>query len=74
MSTKLKKPNRKRLAPLSALGAGAIGMTAGTAEASSIVYSGILDERVRYGAFGSVTFAGPNGVGAALNGTSRTAP
>jgi hypothetical protein len=64
MKTKIKKTNLKRLASLSALGAGALGASAGPAQASSIVYSGILDEQVGFGGTRfNPTFAGPNGVG-----------
>jgi len=65
---KIKKANVRRLASLSALGAGALGMATGTAEASSIVYSGILDERVGFltGFQSKATFAGPNGAGGML--------
>jgi hypothetical protein len=62
------KRNMKRLASLSALGAGALGITAGTADASSIVLSGILDEKVGLspGFHKQATFTGPDGVGAML--------
>jgi hypothetical protein len=65
---KIKKANIRRLASLSALGAGALGLS-GSAEASSIVYSGILDEKV---GFGRVTFAGPGGAGGMLKVWSVT--
>jgi hypothetical protein len=45
---KIKKANLKRLASLSALGAGALGV-GGSAEASSIVYSGVLNEQIGFG-------------------------
>jgi len=54
----------RRLASLSALGAGgALGLTAATIDASGIVYSGMVDEKVGYGsAYGTqATIAGPNG-------------
>ena len=41
MLQKLKSTNRKRLASLSALGAGALGMAAGPANANDIVFSGV---------------------------------
>jgi hypothetical protein len=65
---RIKRANIKRLASLSALGAGALWMTAVTAEASSIVYSGVIDEKVGFGkGFArSATFAGPNGAAALL--------
>jgi hypothetical protein len=54
MTTKLKRANVRRLASLSALGAGALGVAAGAAEAGTpdaegIVYSGIVDEKVGFG-------------------------
>jgi len=66
VTIKIGKPNLKRLATLSALGAGALGVTAGAAEASTIVYSGILDEKVGFGrGWGTkATIAGPDGVAA----------
>jgi len=65
---KIKKANLKRLASLSALGAGALGIATGTAEASSIVFSGILNERIGFGkGFGrGATIGGPNGAGGQL--------
>lgn len=45
---KIKKANLKRLVSLSALGAGALGV-GGSAEASSIVYSGVLNEQIGFG-------------------------
>jgi hypothetical protein len=48
MTIKLKRSNLKRLASLSALGAGALGVNAGTAEAY-VVYSGIVNEKVGFG-------------------------
>ena len=66
------KRNLKRLASLSALGAGALGITTGTADASSIVFSGILDEKVGFspGFHNRATFTGPNGVGGILRAIS----
>jgi hypothetical protein len=68
VTVKIGKPNLKRLASLSALGAGALGVTAGTANASTIVYSGIVDDNVGWGVgYGaSAIIAGPNGAGAVL--------
>jgi hypothetical protein len=48
VSTGIKRRNMKRLASLSALGAGVLGVRAGTAQASGIVYSGILDEQIGF--------------------------
>jgi hypothetical protein len=62
MHVKLNRTNRKRLASLSALGAGALGVTAGPAEAS-IIYSGIVDAHVGYDDAHRFTLAGPNGAG-----------
>jgi len=72
---KIKKANIQRLASLSALGAGALGFTAGQADAGSIVYSGVLDEQVGFGPGfqNRLTLAGPNGVGGVLDArTIRT--
>jgi hypothetical protein len=67
MASKIKKTNLKRLASLSALGAGALGVAAGTADAGTpaaegIVYSGIVDEKVGFGAsYGAqATIVGPS--------------
>jgi hypothetical protein len=67
-TVKIKKANLKRLASLSALGAGALGAASGTAQASSIVYSGILDDKVGFGnGFNSTArIAGPHGAYAIL--------
>ena len=56
----LKKENLRRLASLSALGAGALGATAGTASANDIVFSGVINAEAPY------TMLGPNGAGAAF--------
>jgi hypothetical protein len=67
---KIKKANLKRLASLSALGAGALGVATGAAEASSIVYSGVLDKKVAYlpgGTVAQATIAGPHGAGGVLS-------
>lgn len=76
MTIKIRKTNLRRLASLSALGAGALGATAGTGEASTIVYSGIVDEKVGWGAgYGRrATIAGPNGVDGILHLGSRGCP
>lgn len=63
MHQKLKRTNLKRLASLSALGAGALGVTAGPAEAGSIIYSGIVDAHIGYDDAHRFTLPGPNGVG-----------
>jgi len=65
---KITKANRKRLASLSALGAGALGAAGGTAEASSIVFSGPIDIHVGFcrGCRDLVTITGPNGAAGAL--------
>ena len=65
----------RRLASLSALGAGALGVTAGAADASTIVYSGIVDENIGYGCgLGSdctkATIIGPGGVAGIIRGLS----
>ena len=64
----IKKENLRRLASLSALGAGALGAGVDTADASSIIWSGLLNETVGYqpGAATRFTFAGPNGAGARM--------
>jgi hypothetical protein len=62
---KIKKANMKRLASLSAVGVGALGMASGTAEANNILYSGVLNEKVGFSAgFGrSATILGPGAEG-----------
>jgi hypothetical protein len=60
MHEKLKRMNRKRLASLSALGAGALGVAACPANANDIVFSGVIDVGYPY------TIPGPNGAGGAL--------
>jgi len=62
MLHKLKSTNRKRLASLSALGAGALGVTAGPAQAS-IIYSGPVDAHIGFDDARRFTLAGPNGAG-----------
>jgi hypothetical protein len=65
---KIKKPNMKRLASLSALGVGALGAIAGPAEAG-IIYSGTLDENIGFGpGYGTkATIAGPGGADGILD-------
>jgi hypothetical protein len=65
---KIKKANIKRLASLSALGAGALSVTGGTTEASSIVFSGPVNAEVGRspGLASKASFSGPNGAGAML--------
>ena len=60
---KIKRANLRRLASLSALGAGALVASSSPAEASTIVYSGIVDDKVGFAAgYGTkATIAGPNG-------------
>jgi hypothetical protein len=68
----IKKANIKRLASLSALGAGVLGGTVGTAEASSIVFSGPVNANVGVcpQCGGSAVISGPNGAGGLLLATS----
>jgi hypothetical protein len=65
---KIKKANIKRLASLTALGAGAVGASAGTAEASSIVFSGLVDAKIGSGTGyqSKFSFAGPGGAAEVL--------
>jgi hypothetical protein len=51
MYQNLKRTNRKRLASLSALGAGALGVAAIPANANDIVFSGVINEDVPYSAY-----------------------
>jgi hypothetical protein len=62
MHLKLKRANRKRLASLSALGAGALGAVAIPANANDIVFSGVINVDVPY-AVHQYTMAGPEGAG-----------
>lgn len=48
MRKKLKRSNTKRLASLSALGAGALGIPAVPAHASDVVFSGVIDVTVEF--------------------------
>ena len=63
---KIKKINLRRLASLSALGAGAMGVSGNIMEASTIVFSGPVDETVGFGAQSHLRFRGPNGVGGVM--------
>ena len=65
MLQKLKRTNTKRLASLSALGAGALGLAAGPANANDIVFSGVINVNVPYGDY-QYTMLGPNGAGGVL--------
>jgi len=65
MIQKLKSANRKRLASLSALGAGALGIAAGPANANDIVFSGVINVQVPLTDF-EYTMLGPNGAGGFL--------
>jgi hypothetical protein len=60
MDRKLKRANRKRLASLSALGAGALGVTAIPAQANDIVFSGVINVEVPNSTY-LYTMAGPEG-------------
>jgi len=64
MKTKLKRSNTKRLASLSALGAGALGAAAVPAHASDVVFSGVIDVTVEFPASHSYTIPGPGPGGA----------
>jgi len=64
MSKNLKPANRKRLASLTALGAGALGVAAGPAQANDIKFSGILNINPW-----GYTIPGPNGAGGFIIGT-----
>jgi hypothetical protein len=75
MTIKPKKLNLKRLASLTALGAGALGVNAGTAEAY-VVYSGIVKQKVGFGSgYGThASIALPNGAGLAFRVFRSTFP
>ena len=62
MDQRLKRTNTKRLASLTALGAGALGVAAGPAQANDIVFSGVINVQVPWTA-SSYTIPGPNGAG-----------
>jgi hypothetical protein len=72
---RIKKANLKRLASLTALGAGVLGAATGTAEANSIVYSGILDKHIGFspGSQSRTWMAGPNGARGELHAYSSVA-
>jgi hypothetical protein len=65
MPQKLKRTNRKRLASLSALGAGVLGVAAGPANANDIVFSGVINVDVPY-SVSTYTIPGPDGAGGVL--------
>jgi|SRR5580658_2027637 len=69
MKTKLKRSNTKRLASLSALGAGALGIAAGPAHAGDVVFSGVINTKIGPPP-SSVTYTipgpGPGGAGGVL--------
>jgi hypothetical protein len=62
MHQKLKRTNTKRLASITALGAGAWGVAAPPAQANDIVFSGVINVQVPWTA-SSYTIPGPNGAG-----------
>jgi hypothetical protein len=62
MHEKLKRMNRKRLASLSALGAGALGVAACPANANDIVFSGVINVEVP-NSVNKYTMPGPDGAG-----------
>jgi hypothetical protein len=68
MGAKIKQANMKRLASLSALGAGALGASAVNADASSIVFSGPVEVQIGLcpGCRHKAVFTGPNGAGGAF--------
>ncbi len=65
MLDKLKRTNRKRLASLSALGAGTLGVAVCPANASDIVFSGVINVEVPSPVY-KYTMAGPNGAGGVI--------
>lgn len=65
MEARLKRTNRKRLASLSALSAGALGVAAIPASANDIVFSGVIHAEVGY-PYGKYTMQGPEGAGAII--------
>jgi hypothetical protein len=67
---KIKKENLKRLASISALGAGGLGVAASPAHASSMVFSGILDKPIGR----KLPFANLDGAGGLFTAGARTAP
>jgi len=69
MKLKIRRSNIKRLASICTLGAGVFGAAEGTAEASSIVFSGPLNETVGDFGFGPVPMVyGPGGARATFGG------
>ena len=72
MKIRLKKTNVKRLASLTALSAGTLGITAGPANAGDVFWSGIVDKKVGFDkGFGTrADIAGPNGAGGILGVTN----
>lgn len=72
MKIKLKKTNVKRLASLTALSAGTLGIAAGPAEAGDVFWSGIVDKKVGFDkGFGTrADIAGPHGAGGILGVTA----
>ena len=62
MHQKLKRVNRKRLASLSALGAGALGVAAIPADANDIVFSGVINVQIPSPVY-KYTMLGPDGAG-----------
>ena len=62
MHQKLKRVNQKRLASLSALGAGALGVAAGPANANDIVFSGVINVEIPNAVY-KYTLLGPDGAG-----------
>jgi hypothetical protein len=69
MLQKLKSTNRKRLASLSALGAGALGVALCPANANDIVFSGVINVQVPY-PHSTYTIPGPNGAGGVVKNNS----
>ena len=65
MHQRLKRTNRKRLASLSALGAGALGVAAIPANANDIVFSGVINVEVPYPVY-KYTMIGPEGAGGVI--------
>src|SRR5580658_714887 len=65
MRPKLKRTNRKRLASLSALGVGALGVAAIPANANDIVFSGVINVDVPY-SVDKYTMLGPDGAGGVI--------
>jgi hypothetical protein len=68
MHQKLKRTNTKRLASLSALGAGALGVAACPASANDIVFSGVINVGIPDSTY-KYTMLGPNGAAGAFKYT-----